>query len=370
MIYSCAVWGKKYCNLYIKYALPSHLAKNNADYLTKNDQYVIFTNESGKELLNKSPQLRILAQYVTIKWKITKKKRLEWKDMTNFHKMVIDYSQKKDTGCVFLGPDFIISQGTIKRIKELVSGGKKLILAPGLRTDYEKFTKKIKRHIKRSQLSISNIKLANHIAQCMHRITKSQFLNSSRFTFWPSAIINSDTNSGNYCIQSLHIHPIYAKPENTRNQSQFDSIDGEFLESFINEKKNIYISQSSEDIILAEISESKKTLAEPNSRNLFKLTNFAKFIVDFSNELHRYVFNKPYYLITKATGQLPKPIKFPRELYAFFLLKKKIVQSIFALCNYLNRRMSRIIEKEKKYLKINGKMKKIFFYRIIRRTNR
>lgn len=86
MICCCAVWGKKYCKLYEKYALPSHLAKNNADCLSKNDEYVIFTNELGKKMLSKSPQIRKLEQYVSVKWKIATKKNLEWKDMTNFHK--------------------------------------------------------------------------------------------------------------------------------------------------------------------------------------------------------------------------------------------------------------------------------------------
>lgn len=354
MILGLAVWGKDYCKTYLDYVLPSHLASGNADHFADEDQYFVFTDKKSKKYLLKSKKVKKLCSLIKVKWIVTRKKKLAWSDMTRFHCSLIKAGIKYNQGCIFLGADFIISSGAIKKIKELANQGYKLILAPGIRTSFENIGNKLKKYIKGNQLNIKNEKLAKICITNLHNITKCQNISSKNFTTWPSAIYQKNEVSKNLTIQSLHIHPIYAKIE-THIKQQIDSIDGKLLQSFSKYKQYIYIVKSSDELMLLELSKKNKHLAEPDHMHYYSYNNLIKFMAEHTLSIHRYIFKTPYFLLAGKNSEKCPPIKFEFAGFCFFYfekLKKLIISAHKMIITYLHQEILRIILLFTKFTKI------------------
>jgi hypothetical protein len=98
-------------------------------------------------------------------------------------------------------------------------------------------------------------------------------------------------------LQALHSHPIYVKTSTFENKI-FDSIDGSFLSHFEDKLEQTKIINSSNEILLVELSSKKKNLGLPSNSNYFKKRNLYKFAASQCNKVHLARFHIPYYLTT------------------------------------------------------------------------
>ena len=78
----------------------------------------------------------------------------------------------------------------------------------------------------------------------------------------------------------------------------FDSIDGSLLSHFENKLEQAKIINSSNEILLVELSPKKKNLGLPSKWNYFKKENLYKFAATQCNKVHLARFRIPYYLAT------------------------------------------------------------------------
>ena len=294
MILQLSVWGKTYASTYLNTVLPSHLAAGNIECLGKNEEYRINTDQKTSKLLKRHINFKALKKKTNLILIISKKKNLSWNDMTRFHAETLKYSVKIKQGCVFLGPDFIISPNTISFIKEQERQNKDLILCPGIRTVKETTEQVIKRRLMKNANPISNNELAKICLMNLHPITKSLDIKSNRFTTFPSMILHRQNRPQ---IQALHSHPIYVKTKAFKNQ-KFDSIDGSFLSQFENKLRQTKIVASSNEMLLAELSSKKNNLGLPSTKNYFRKSCLYKFAVTRCNGVHIARFHKPYYIDT------------------------------------------------------------------------
>ena len=294
MILQVSVWGKSYALTYLNTVLPSHLAPGNIECLGKNDEYRVHTDLNTSKLLKLNNNFKVLKKKTKLKLMISKKKNLSWADMTRFHAETIKHSVKIKQGCVFLGADFIISSNTISFIKEQERHNIKLILCPGIRTVKETTERVIKKRLIKNANPISNQELAKICIKNFHPITKSLDIKSKRFTTFPSMIMHRQSGAA---IQALHSHPIYVNTSTFENKI-FDSIDGSFLSHFENKLEQAKLINSSNEILLVELSSKKKNLGLPSNSNYFKKRNLYKFAASQCNKVHLARFHNPYYLTT------------------------------------------------------------------------
>jgi hypothetical protein len=294
VILQLSVWGRSYASTYLNTVLPSHLAEGNIECLGKSDEYRIYTDLKTSRQLRIHKHFKSLKKKLKLKLIISKKKNLSWKDMTRFHAVTLKYSVETNQGCVFLGPDFIISPNTISFIKEQESYNKNLILCPGIRTVKETTERDIKRRLLKNANPISNDELAKICVKNLHPITKSLDIKSNRFTTFPSMILHRQSGA---TIQALHSHPIYVKTSTFQNKI-FDSIDGSFLSHFENKLEHAKIISSSNEILLVELSSKKNTLGLPSNINYFNKSNLYKFAATQCNKVHLVRFHNPYYIQT------------------------------------------------------------------------
>lgn len=362
MIYNLAIWGRAFTKTYLDLVLPSHLAKGNVDCMNPEDEYRIFTNRETARSLKKSKDLQRLASMVRLSFEITPKKNLSWDEMTRFHKRMLVRATQSSQGCVFLGPDFIVSPGCFERIQALHAQGKSLILVPGIRTDLQAIRRKIKRHTRQGRLEISREQLARYANDSLHTITRSLFVDSKRFTRWPSAIIKEFPTKDGLLIQSFHIHPIYAESKPWVDVEKFESIDGMFLNGYMKNKREVHFVRSSSEMLLVEMSDPEKRIAEGAEPYRFSKRKLYKFLAAQTNEFHRWAFKHPYALLTKSSERMPE-VPYILRICSIRLGLAQSAHWLKTKVKNLHKKLETSIQKEQS--RVKGRLGRLLFYILI-----
>ena len=154
------VWGKDYINVFLRRCLLSLLAKRNLPTFVKKieTEVSIMTTSDSKRIFKKHPEFKVLT-------KLCKVKFVEIDDLIcpsygfvltlAYARGVIDTGkQQLHTHFIFLNSDFILADGSLDTLADLILTGEKVVLAPSLRVSEQHFFARHK--FPKSHRTISN----------------------------------------------------------------------------------------------------------------------------------------------------------------------------------------------------------------------
>ncbi|MDA8716481.1 hypothetical protein N9M78_00810 [Alphaproteobacteria bacterium] len=139
------VWGREYIKTFMKRCLLSLLADNNLPSFVKRveTEVVILTTANSKKFFLKNTGFQALEKLCQVRF-------IEIDDLINpmygfvltlaYARGVIDAGEEQvNTHFVFLNSDFILSNGSLDRLAELILCGETVVLAPSLRVSESQF---------------------------------------------------------------------------------------------------------------------------------------------------------------------------------------------------------------------------------------
>lgn len=135
-------WGKKFGDHFCELILPSLLAPGNIPALNNKSQsrFVIVTTKYDWSRLEKRKIFSLLKTYIEpvfIEIQNPKDDDNKMLVMSRGHKIASELAFKAKSIGVFVTPDLIISDGSMKRVQEIIATGKKVVLSAAIRFEYD-----------------------------------------------------------------------------------------------------------------------------------------------------------------------------------------------------------------------------------------
>jgi hypothetical protein len=139
-----ALWGATFRELFLKLLLPSLLAPGNIPALVNKSgaRFLIATTRSDWNAMQEAPLMALLRSHVEvvlIEIPEVAPGEDKYLIMTRAHKLAADSAIEGKAFGMFLCPDTLLSDGTVKSLQERAAAGAKVVLVAAFRHDQESF---------------------------------------------------------------------------------------------------------------------------------------------------------------------------------------------------------------------------------------
>lgn len=295
-VFAVPVWGDAYVDVFIDVALPMLLTEGNFGHFRGRTDAIckIVTNSESYKRMRDCVALRALRDMVPTEIVLMdafcdiSQPHLA---MSEAYRLAMDDDRIENglTTFVFLTADSFWSDGTFRRIEELISAGKKVVAVAGLRAKLEEFTGFVTDHLEKNGLGtrvetedLVTLALENlHNMSLAHNILSSAFLN-----VWPSHIywIGKDV----LVAHCFHLHPL-AVVLPSRGVKFRSTIDSDLLVACRYKNSEIHVVCKSEEIFGVELSPASRNWGQ-NQMNP-SLFSIRWFILSHTNKYHRMFFS-------------------------------------------------------------------------------
>lgn len=296
-----AVWGEGYLDLFLNLSLPTQLSPGNLPYIGSipGVVYKIYTTLQGAAYLEKSPVFQKLLRIVDTR--IITVDRLDSDDkfspLMAFHNRAIMEASADNASLIFLSPDFIMADGTLKKLIDIRKAGYRTVLTLTLRLIREEAEKELGRFFDKNTFSI-NLTPREFIGACfkhLHPIEKSYYWgdNFSSFpihAYWP--IDQEGLIARCYYLHPLLIDPLvkYTLPKIT--------IDADYVDISCSNPDYIYIVQDSDELCCFEVTEG--SVGDANATKMPTPADeraYAKWAVVHANPVFESILHHIYFQI-------------------------------------------------------------------------
>ncbi|MBZ5524635.1 MAG: hypothetical protein LAP21_20545, partial [Acidobacteriia bacterium] len=146
------VWGSSYVEVYLNVVLATQLSDGNLGAVPlEGARYKIYTTAADELTIRQSPAFQALARRITVdfvaiddllrdaEWARTNDSQVQYfAPMNTIHRMAITDAARDPAVClVFLMPDLILADGTLRFVAEAARQGKRAVMVYTLRADLD-----------------------------------------------------------------------------------------------------------------------------------------------------------------------------------------------------------------------------------------
>lgn len=260
-VLSTVVWGEEYVDMFDSIALRSMLAPRNLPVLEgSGSEYVIHIDEAGKQHLENSESIKLISQYVTVKF-IVISKELEkqypnkFELMTYCHKESIGLAAEAGVPIIFINPDQIFSNNAIHSLVEQKKAGKRAVMVAGLRLNRDSArTALLAERNGDNAISLTPKKLVSLSFERLHRWTQAMNWDSDEFfAINPTHLYFGNTDE-ELIARCWHLHPLMVHPES--KACSFEStIDDDFISAACSQAECVHVVTDSDEMVLFDLTE-------------------------------------------------------------------------------------------------------------------
>ncbi len=330
--YVVVVWGEKYVDLFLNVALPCLLAPGNLPGLPnlRESRFLVVTTRRDWERIVGSPvfqTLRKLVEPAFIALPSTEDKTSHYFKAAKGHQAAARLALENNAFCVYLGPDFLLSDGALRSLVQLASSGKQAVLVPGMRVSSETILAELSK-IYSAQTNNDVLSFAPRtlVDLCLPRIhPENQRYNWDHPYFSQSPVLCTWSVPGEQglLVRAFHLHPLLVKINKSESLALLDTntIDDEFLGFNFSNWQVIHVETDSDNIVLFSLTEDgeRHEALIRNSAGIQKLRDMA--YSPRCNPLHRYFFTKAIKLHTGALNKTWSRIEDETGFLAYQVLK-------------------------------------------------
>jgi len=300
--YVMVVWGEKYVESLLKITLPCLMAPGNLPALSnlEESRFLIITTPEDALKIAAAPVYSSLRGAID-----TQILMPQWLDdnlqyhlkAARGHMMAAELAVKNGAFCVFLAPDFILSDGSLLHLERLARQGKEAVMIPGIRLNRESLLQELaqRRLFKPgSPLQLSSRALVEIALGHVHEEDQRYNWGHPCFSRAPVVCTWNVQNEKGLLIRAFHLHPILVSMRGNRDLSSLDSntIDDNFLGYNIGDWDKIHVEPDSDNIAMFSLTgENERRLPLiPNTASVERVGAIAYSVL--VNPLHRYFFTK------------------------------------------------------------------------------
>lgn len=267
-ILTVTVWGSSYIEKFLRFALPTFLAPGNIPGLIKKRkvEFLIVTSAAGKIIIEESTIYRTLSAFLSVKFAVldfdslakSSDRETSMSLMSLGHRTACDYAVSRNGFCVFLGPDFLLSDGSLTYLDRRAAAGIRAVLLPGFRLIEEEAREVIiNYYIDRVNhaVVIPPRRLVRMIFNHVHPEMKSYMVDSKDFSYCPNYVVWPLRSQDTLLVHAFHLHPLLVDVSRTQNFSTLarDTIDGDFVGRIIEDWEEIEIVRDSDDATVVSL---------------------------------------------------------------------------------------------------------------------
>lgn len=283
------VWGQSYTDLFLKVALPSLLTEGNMGALRdqKGSLYRILTKSADAERMRQSTIFQRLQDFIAVDVVLIDTIEVQRKHcaLTECHKLAVATADEAKAALIFLSPDAVWSDGAFRKIVELISKGKRVVMIAGIRILKETFTPAFLREYLASDglsAAISSRDLVKLALQHLHPYSRSLFWDAAETNFSPSHFYWNVPDEG-MLLRCFHLHPFAVNPQ-LRGQSVAITVDHDYFSRACPNLSDTYIVEDSDELIGIELS----AISDASTQTILKGTKQRYNIIDVANRVKSY----------------------------------------------------------------------------------
>ena len=311
LCFAVTVWGQKYIDTFLTYSLPSLMSDNNIPSLVANDEFefLIRTSENSIDQFINSPLIKSLDKYVKVNikgfepflFRGGKPADRYWR-MSSLHREIIDYCAPINAGIVFLPSDVIWADGTICNMQKIIKEKTpRVIVMCTLRSQEMKIKDFLKSDVILNSktnkcITISNRDLVRISLNNPHEITKSRFIDSTRFTTTPAHIYWRLGNQG-LIARGVHHHPLYVHPRHYTLDFK-STYDADFLSISVPNPADYYVCDDSDILFFLDLTAADDQSGIPEQPAAADTKHIAAWIAKHTGPTHRTFLNTPVWIHT------------------------------------------------------------------------
>lgn len=280
-------WGTLFTDLLLKVLLPNQLTPGNLGYFRGKPgcRYKVYTTADDARRIAAAPIFVKLQAIMPVDLIVVTGLgqrsgfQAAYDDMTWCHKSAIVAGERDGAAMLFLPGDAIWSEGSFRRLADLVDAGFAAVLVPGIRLVLESYVDCfIERFYDAAsiQAKAQARDLAAHALPHLHPLTRACFLDSPRFIQYPSHMIVPVEGQG-FLLKGFHMHPAIIKPMVTGGDVEM-TIDHDYLDRACPDPSRIHVVEDSDEILQVAVDreDHRADLLRPNRFNLSKVAAFAR----------------------------------------------------------------------------------------------
>ncbi len=282
-ILTVTVWGRDYTEKFIRFALPTFLSPGNIPELAqkRKAEFLIITSAVSKIIISESTIFNALSSFVKVTFIVldfdgmsissdqkittgtlprgnTVNRETSMTLMSLGHRTACDYAAAHNGYCVFLGPDFLLSDGSMAYLDRRAAAGVRAILLPGFRLIEEEAREVlVKYYIDTASHAITMParRLVRLIFNHVHPEMKSYMVDSGSFSYCPNYVVWRLPAQDTLLVHAFHLHPLLVDVSRSQSFSSLarDTIDGDFVGYVIDDWDAIEIVRDSDDATVVSL---------------------------------------------------------------------------------------------------------------------
>lgn len=256
-----AVWGHAYIATFLRFCVPTLLAEGNAPALRKDlpHRLRIFTPPDDAASMRREPALQALEQHVAIEFvpiAVPGEAENKYHVITRTHLQALTEARKVGAAVVFLSPDFMLSDGTLRALTVRPYAAV-VMVSPRVRLEgMSEALAPLRTSDPACPIRLAPRALMTMALQNLHAVTLSQFWDAPGFSRWPS-ILYWRADDATLIAHCIHPHPILIDPArlDARFASDMNStIDGDLLGSLRAPAEDRHVVCESDEFLILELS--------------------------------------------------------------------------------------------------------------------
>jgi hypothetical protein len=289
-ILSTPVWGAGHLNLFLSVGLPSLLSPGNlpAFAANANCRYRIYTRPSERALLEASSTFQqtkalLPIEIIDIEEEIT----VPHRTMSDCHIDTMGLADREDAAAVFVPPDCVWSDGSLKRLLTIANSGKSVVHMCGIRLDRDAVVPQLAEHATDGGrvLSLQPRALVGMALNHLHPIAYSHFWNEYDGGLMPANLMWTVPSEG-LLLRCFHLHPLMVKSQVPF--AKFSStIDDDLVLYACPDKTRDHVVTDSDEILVFELSGLDRQVGTACNKN--SAIGVASWAESGTNERHRFL---------------------------------------------------------------------------------
>ena len=210
------VWGPSYCRMFTDICLPALLSPGNIPALVAEwpARFIIYTRDLDVSRIKASPSYARLASLLPVDFKTVDEELHvnKYSALTQIHHRVLGLAQYERAAIVWLVPDAIWSDGSLRTVSRAAAAGKRAVMQPALRVVKERVLAHLTRRAGEPQFDgFPAGELVQLSLDHMHPYYRTCYWDTPQFNRNPALIFWRVGTEG-VLARGFHLHPLMLFP--------------------------------------------------------------------------------------------------------------------------------------------------------------
>lgn len=286
------VWGTKYTDLLLRVTMPNTMSAGNFGAVGGDPdwRYRLYTTPEDARVIRASPTFAQLQQLITTE--LVEVPNLgagnHYEHMTGCHRNSLESATSRGAAVIFLAPDVVWSDGTMRRLREHIEAGVPMVVTSAVRVRGDTFVPALEAQTRDADGAVAPLGSRQLVDLALHNLhprSASVIWDSPGFSSTPSVLYWRVPATTGIVQRCFHLHPLMVQ-HLAAGLAIDGTIDGSFIEHACPDVEAIHVVVDSDEIAGCSINDPHDDGDEVTSRHA-NVVSVACWATAATNRHHR-----------------------------------------------------------------------------------